>query len=98
MLRISEENSSPLIVECRECGHREYAEIQITPPWAPDGEGQEEATRSTIGKTEYRLWDSSAMPVSVGSPDDEGTILPLGWILLWFIIIALISLGLWIVL
>ena len=36
MERVSEENTSPLIVECQSCGHREWAEAQIPPPWPAD--------------------------------------------------------------
>lgn len=36
MERISDENASPLIVECLNCGHREYAEIHVSPPWDID--------------------------------------------------------------
>jgi hypothetical protein len=50
------------------------------------------------GKIVYRLWDSSAIPVSVGSSDDEGRPFPIGWVLLWIIIVALIGLCLWIIL
>lgn len=31
MQRVSAENENPLIVECRSCGHREYAEFLISP-------------------------------------------------------------------
>jgi len=31
MQRVSEENESPLIMECRDCSHREHAEVQISP-------------------------------------------------------------------
>ena len=33
MERVSPENTSPLIVECQSCGHQEWAEIQVPPPW-----------------------------------------------------------------
>lgn len=32
---ITDKNKSPLIMECQECKHREWAEIQIPPPWPP---------------------------------------------------------------
>ncbi|MFC1580267.1 hypothetical protein ACFL4N_05080 [Thermodesulfobacteriota bacterium] len=35
MERVSPENTSPLIMECRLCSHREWAEIQVSPTWAP---------------------------------------------------------------
>lgn len=35
MEQVSSENTSPLIVECQHCGHREWAEIQVPPPWPP---------------------------------------------------------------
>jgi len=33
MKRISPENTSPMIMECQSCGHQEWAEIQVPPPW-----------------------------------------------------------------
>ena len=41
MKRLSPEDSSPLIMECEDCKHREYAEIQIVPPWPPRKEKAE---------------------------------------------------------
>ncbi len=35
MKQVSSEDVSPLIVECWHCGHREYAEIHVPPPWPP---------------------------------------------------------------
>jgi hypothetical protein len=36
MKRVSPANTSPLIMECKRCGHREWAEIQVPPPWGID--------------------------------------------------------------
>jgi len=33
MKRVSPADTSPLIMECKRCGHREWAEIQVPPPW-----------------------------------------------------------------
>lgn len=99
MLRVSEENSSPLIVECQKCGHREYAEVQITPPWPPEKSTPErQLPKSDTDKTVFRFWNSLTVPVSVDSPDAEGTIVPVGWILLWIIVLTLVGLCLWIIL
>lgn len=32
---ISLPDTSPVIMECPKCGHREYAEILLSPPWPP---------------------------------------------------------------
>ena len=48
-------------------------------------------------ETIWRLFDSSAIPVSVSSQDDESTVIPFGWILLWIIVIALVALLVWII-
>ncbi|MFC1813333.1 hypothetical protein ACFL03_11670 [Thermodesulfobacteriota bacterium] len=101
MVRVSEENASPLIVKCQKCGHREYAEVQIPPPW-PAESGTATATddppKPNETERKFRLFDLSAMPVTVGSPDDESQVVPVGWILLWIIVIALVGLSLWIIL
>jgi hypothetical protein len=36
MKRVSPANTSPLIMECKRCGHREWAEIHVPPPWGKD--------------------------------------------------------------
>lgn len=36
MKRVSPVDQSPLIMECQGCGHREWAEIQVPPPWPGD--------------------------------------------------------------
>ena len=36
MERVSPANTSPLIMECQSCGLRQWAEIQIPPPWGID--------------------------------------------------------------
>ncbi|MCP4289974.1 MAG: hypothetical protein GY792_37100 [Gammaproteobacteria bacterium] len=43
MKQVSPPDSSPLIMECRRCHHREYAEILVPPPW------------SSVEQTAYRL-------------------------------------------
>jgi len=35
MKQVSAPDTSPLIMECRRCGHREYAEIHVPAPWSP---------------------------------------------------------------
>jgi hypothetical protein len=54
-----------------------------------------EADRSEKG---FRFLDLSATPVSVGPPDEETTVLPVGWFLLWAVVVAFIGLLLWIIL
>jgi hypothetical protein len=41
MQRVSPVDKSPLIMECQGCGHREWAEIQVPPPWRGDERGVE---------------------------------------------------------
>jgi hypothetical protein len=41
MKRVSPVDTSPLIMECKKCGHREWAEIQVPPPWSGDDKGVE---------------------------------------------------------
>ena len=43
MARVSPENTSPLITECHDCGHREWAEVHFSPPWPPDQRAAEYA-------------------------------------------------------
>lgn len=43
MKQVSPPDTSPVIMECRRCQHREYAEILVPQPWAP------------VVQTEYRL-------------------------------------------
>jgi hypothetical protein len=99
MVRISPVDSSPLIVECQRCGHREYAEVQIPPVWLPEtGWPSIDATEADRTEKCFRFLDMSATPVSFGPADEETTVIPVGWLLLWAIVIALIGLLLWIVL
>ena len=99
MVGISPAESSPVIVECPKCGHREYAEVQIPPGWAPESRRPYvEATETNKTETIFRFLDLSATPVSIGSADEDTTIVPLGWLLLWAIVIALVGLLLWIIL
>jgi hypothetical protein len=35
MKQVSPPDVSPVIMECRRCHHREYAEILVPPPWSP---------------------------------------------------------------
>jgi hypothetical protein len=98
MVRVSPENSSPLILECQKCGHKECAEIQIAPPWPPGAVKPLIDTEETndTGKR-FRFLDVSAMPVSAGPLDKESTVIPFGWILLWIMVIAVVALLLWII-
>ena len=102
MIKISPEDSSPLIVECQKCRHREYTEVQVSPPWPAETSAlTDDSSKSSGTETEFRLFDFSVMPVSVGSPDDESPVVPVGWILPWIIVIgfiALVALLLWIIL
>jgi hypothetical protein len=41
MKRVSPVDTSPLIMECKKCGHREWAEIQVPPPWPGNDNGVE---------------------------------------------------------
>jgi rRNA maturation protein Nop10 len=51
MKRISPANTSPLIMECKRCGHREWAEIQVPPPWGIDKK-EMEYKRVVVHRTE----------------------------------------------
>lgn len=72
-------------------------EKQIPPSWPVEEEStsidESEASKS---EKQFRFLDLSAMPVSVGPPD-ENTIIPMGWILLWILVIALAGLLIWII-
>lgn len=99
MILVSEEKASPLIMECKKCGHQEYAEVQIPPPWPPENKTRTDVqSEPKKAKSDFRIFESSAVPVSTGSPDDESPIVPVGWIILWVLIIALVLLLFWIVL
>ena len=81
MVRISPVDSSPLIVECQKCGHREHAEVQISPGWLPDtGEPSTDATEADTTDKRFRFLDLSATPVSFGPADEETTVIPVGWL------------------
>lgn len=41
MEQVSQKNASPFIVECLDCGHREWAEVHISTPWSPTKKGLE---------------------------------------------------------
>jgi len=60
-------------------------------------ESLKEQPKLDEGETVYRLWDSSAIPVSFGSSDDISKPFPIGWIFLWGLILVLFSLCLWLV-
>ena len=95
MVSVSPKDTSPLILECQKCGHREYAEVQVPPGWLPEAVDIPD-TKKTERK--FGFLDSTAVPVSAGSPDEESTGIPFGWIFLWIIVIALVVLVLWILL
>ena len=73
MLRVSPADASPLIAKCSACGHREYAEIQISPPWLPgdadDTPSKAPPKTNATGKSRFRFLDLTATPCSVGAPD-----------------------------
>jgi hypothetical protein len=81
MVRVSAEDTSPLIVECEHCGHQEHAEIQLTPPWpgVSDAVRVEPAPGDVI-KTERSGVNPSGCPVTVGGPEDRGAVIPFGCI------------------
>ena len=60
--------------------------------------GHREYTEADRGEKGFRFLDLSATPVSCGPADEETTVIPLGWILLWILVIGLIGLLLWIIL
>jgi len=49
MKQVSPPDVSPVIVECRRCHHREYAEILVPPPWSPV---EQTAYRVIVHRTE----------------------------------------------
>ena len=91
MARVSPEGTSPLIVECGECGHQEGAEGQPPPPWGP---AKEKPSGAKEGSTGYGILDSSAVPMSM---DDGEAPFPVGWILLWLMVLGLGGILYWIV-
>ncbi len=93
LIIISQEDSSPLIFECSKCGSREYTEVQIAPPWPPAEDDQSpDNFEPNKTKTVFRFLDLSAVPVTVGDPDEDITVFPIGWIFLWLIVIAIVAL------
>ena len=77
----------------------EYAEVQNPPESLPEtDEPSIDVTEADRSEKDFRFLDLSATPVSVGPPDEETTVLPLGWFLLWAIVLAFVGLLLWIVL
>ena len=46
---VSAENTSPLTMACKDCGHSEWAEVQISPPW-PINESSTGQTRVVVYK------------------------------------------------
>ena len=84
MKRVSAPNTGPLIVECQSCGHREYAEVQVPPPWpiqkkeaAPPP--REEDASETESKERSRC-EPHGTPVTVGNPDEDTVVIPFGWL------------------
>ena len=102
MFRLSEEGAVPLALKCTSCGHCQYAEFQDPPPWSPDDLEPEPTrrrgeSRPRKGMEErFRLFDPSAVPVSTGS-DEDAPVVPVGWILLWLILLGGGALILWLV-
>ncbi len=90
METVSPENTSPLIVRCRGCGHQEHAEVQVVPPWpAQPVPGKEKRRQGAIGKKKRKRSDSLKGPVSDGASEKE-TVLPFGWILLWGMLVGIV--------
>lgn len=91
MKRVSPEDSSPLIVRCEKCGHEESGEIQIPPPWPPgDNDPPENEKEPKTPRKEFRLFDQTASSFSTDSSDND-QVLPIGWILLWILVIAFVG-------
>ena len=77
----------------------EHAEVQIPAESLPEtDELSIDVTEADRSEKRFRFLDLSATPVSVGPPDEETTVIPVGWLLLWAIVMALIALLLWIIL
>jgi DNA-directed RNA polymerase subunit M/transcription elongation factor TFIIS len=96
MQQISAKNQSPLIMQCRQCGYKEYAEIQISPQAffgeKFDDKLDNKSTHSedkTPEKQSVSFFKPFEAPVSVGKPGEEQQIIPFAWILLCVIIIML---------
>jgi hypothetical protein len=96
MKQVSKPNTSPLIMECKKCGHREYAEIQVPPPWGTDKKGaapppQEEDAIEPESKERSRC-EPHGTPVTVGDPDEDTVVIPFGWLLIGgvFILAAIV--------
>ena len=97
MSKVSAGTSSPLIMVCQRCGHQEYAEVQVPPPWpATEEAASRPETTNDAGRPERSRFQPSGCPVSVADADGEGTVIPFGWIVLGALL-ALIVL-LWVVL
>ena len=98
MVRISSVDTSPLIVECKVCSHREYAEVNIAPPWPPvedddlpvEDEYKQEKGFSKYLRKSTEDYDSSGTPVSIGIPGEKVKVIPFGWILLSLIGISIV--------
>jgi hypothetical protein len=48
-----------------------------------------------VSETVWQFLDTEAIPATVNPPDEESRVIPIGWILLWTIIIALIVFFVW---
>ncbi len=68
MKRISPEDSSPLVVECKKCGHQEWAEIQVPPPWSGDNKGEAES-RVVVYKNAGKIEAKVAMALRKANED-----------------------------
>lgn len=101
-IRYAVAGNAPIIVE-RESGRliitgTAYPIQHYIQNYEQDGSAhplQEDSLPPKETGTKWRLFDSSAIPASVDSPDDESKVIPVGWIFLWIIIIALVVLFFW---
>jgi len=89
---VSPENTSPLVMRCQVCGHEEYREVQIAPPWparpdCPRGDWQ----NAEPSRKKKALRKSLRPPISI-DPLAKETVLPVGWILLWTMLVGFVLL------
>ncbi len=98
MGRVSREDTSPIVVECKRCSHREYAEVQVTPPWHPSDEvAPSDSEQVETVKQSRQRYFPCGMPVSVGDPDEETTIIHFGCVVLGGVVILLLVVVVWLV-
>ena len=94
MARVSPSDTSPLILECGECGHRTFAEIQIPPPWPPvDSKPKERPKRTDKPNARATISLRGGAPATVGKPGEEGTVIPFGCVILPFLAVVLVALA-----